>query len=134
MRQAQAILYETDGRLTKLLSPLFTEQSWRLREMRQLSSVREILGERVPVLILKLGRDLHEELALLEQVSWTYPDTGTVVVGDVAHPELEGLAWDLGANFVHFPPLSRDHLPGIVYGLMTGDRRKNIRLPNGKEE
>jgi hypothetical protein len=31
---------------------------------------------------------------------------------------LAGLAWDLGARCVLFPPQTRDQLPGVVAGLM----------------
>jgi DNA-binding NtrC family response regulator len=119
MRQAQVLVYESDGRLANLLRTLCGKQGWRLRELRHGESVIHVLGEGAEVLVLRLGRDLAEEMTLLEQVSWTFPEAATVVVGDVDHPELASLAWDLGAAFVLLPPLSRDQLPEIVAGLMV---------------
>ena len=34
------------------------------------------------------------------------------------HARLAGLAWDLGAAYVHLPPQPHERLPGIVAGLM----------------
>jgi DNA-binding response OmpR family regulator len=119
MRQAQVLLYETDGRLAKLLQPLFEQQRWRLRELRQTESVADALRDEVPLLILKIGRNLYEEMVLLEHAHWNFPETAIVVVGEVAHPELEGLTWDLGADFALFPPLPREHLVEIVKTMMA---------------
>jgi hypothetical protein len=70
------------------------------------------------VLVLKLGRDLEKELSVLEQATRLYPETPAVVVGDAVNAVLEGLAWDLGASYVLFPPQPREQLPEIVAGLM----------------
>ena len=121
MRQAQALLYESDGRLAKLLQPVFDTHRWRLRELRQIDSIAEALKESIPLLILKIGRNLYEELVLLEQTRWYFPETSIVVVGETAHPELEGLAWDLGADFVLFPPLPKEHLVEIVKTMMPAE-------------
>ncbi len=118
MRRSQALLCESDGTLAKLLRPLFEEKGWRLREFRQIESMKTTLQEGVPVVILKLGRRLFEELALLEQTHWAYPETAMVVIGDLANPDLAALCWDLGARFVLFPPWPREHLRDIVKSLM----------------
>ena len=82
------------------------------------------------MLIVKAGRDLERELALLERATWLYPDVPAVLVGDGDQPELAGLAWDLGAACVLLPPQPRERLAEIVAGLMgekaepeKGDRR-----------
>jgi hypothetical protein len=119
MRRAQVLVYETDGRLADLLRELARKRDWWLRELRQASRVLGLLQPgQTSVVVLKLGRDLERELGLLEQISWLYPDTATVVVGDADNAALADLAWDLGARFVLLPPLPRAHLPEIVASLM----------------
>ena len=89
-----------------------------MRELRRPEAALDVLREGGPVLVIRLGRDLYEELALLEQVAWGYPDTRVVVVSSAEHPELASLLWDLGAVCV----LSRidvlGELPELVAGLM----------------
>jgi DNA-binding NtrC family response regulator len=123
MRQAQMLVYEADGRLAQLLRGGVEQRGWRLREVRQPESVLEVLREGGPVLVLKLGRDLHEELTLLEQVKWAYPDTAVVVISNADHAEQTALIWDLGASCVLLPGDSLAELPEVVLGLMnTGDK------------
>jgi hypothetical protein len=62
---------------------------------------------------------LERELLLLERVSWLFPDVSTVVVGDTENPVLAGLAWDLGASSVLFPPLPLEQLPDLVAGWLA---------------
>lgn len=118
MQQAQIVIYEGDTRVADLLRETCQQHAWRLRELRRVGSVLNVLREGANVLVLRVGRDLYEEMALLEQVSWSYPETAAVVVGDVDHPDLAALAWDLGAAFVLLPPFPREYLPLIVAGLM----------------
>jgi hypothetical protein len=118
MRHPQILVYEKDGLLANLLRRAKPGE-WSLREPRQLESCLRLLrGGHPSVLVLKVGTDLERELLLLERVSWLYPDTATVVVGDAENAVLAGLAWDLGAAYVHFPPLPREHLPDVVTGLL----------------
>ena len=73
------------------------------------------------VLVLRLGRDLEDELTALDRVRRSFPDAAVVVVGEAEQAALAGLAWDLGARFALFPPLPRDLLPDVVKGLMTAE-------------
>ena len=138
MRYPQLLVYETDGRLAELLRPLTEERGWSLREPRRAESCLRLLRRGSPsVLILQLSmawmselanlkkeeaerkqRDLVTRLSFLERSAWLYPDTAAVVVGDAEDPRLAGLAWDLGAAFVLFPPLPMERLPEVVAGLM----------------
>jgi hypothetical protein len=119
MRYPQILVYEGDGRLAALLRPLAEQHRWLLREPRQGRACLTLLQRGGPsVLVLKAGRSLERELALLERVSRLFPDTATVVVTDVEHARLAGLAWDLGAAYVLGPPHSREGLPDLVTGLM----------------
>jgi hypothetical protein len=71
------------------------------------------------VLVVKVGKPAERDLALVEQVSWQLPNVPVVAVGEVEDAAvLSGLAWDVGASYALFPPLSRDLLPEVVAGLM----------------
>jgi DNA-binding NarL/FixJ family response regulator len=123
MRHPQLLVYETDGRLAERLRDLAGKQRWALREVRQSEACLRLLRAGGPaVLVLKVGRDLVRELTLLERVAWLAPDTARIVVGDVDDPALAGLAWDLGASYVLFPPEDRGLLPDLVVGLMNAGR------------
>lgn len=119
MRRAQVIVCETDDRLTQMLRAHGAKCGWWLRPVRNPARVVSLLrpGE-ASVVILKTGRDLEREFALLERISRTFPEVATIVVGDTEQPALAGLAWDLGACYVLFPPQPREQLPEIVKNLM----------------
>src|SRR5215207_2730253 len=119
MRYPQLLVYEFDGRLAALLRPLAQINGWSLREPRQIEEALRLLGNGGPaVVVIRVGRDLEMEFGLLEQARWRHPDVPAVVVGDAEHVRLVGLAWDLGAAYVHLPPAPRESLPGVVAGLM----------------
>jgi hypothetical protein len=121
MYHPQVLVVESDGKLAAMLRPLTVERKWALREPRQLAPCLRLLSRGGPgVLVIKAGRDLERELTFLERVAWLRPGTATVLVGDAESGSLVGLAWDLGADFVLFPPQPREQLPEIVAGLMPG--------------
>ncbi len=136
MRYPQVLVYETDGLLAGLLRRSQASQAWALREPRRLESCLRLLRRGGPsVLVLKLGRDLERELKLLERVSGLFPDTAIVVVGDSDDVQLAGLAWDLGAAYVLFPPLPRTLLPEIVAGLLdTKPREPSAAVPRSPSD
>jgi hypothetical protein len=111
MRFPQVLVYENDGRIAELLRRQGKPRHWSLREPRRPEACLRLLRRGGPsVLVLKVGTDLLQELTLLDRVSWLFPDTVTLVVGDAPNPVLEGLAWDLGATLVLFPPQPRHYL------------------------
>jgi DNA-binding response OmpR family regulator len=119
MRYPQVLVYENDGRLAELLRRESESRRWSLREPRRQESCLRLLARGGPsVLVLKVGADLTREFTLLERVAWLYPEAAVVVVSDTENPALAGLAWDLGASFVLFPPFLRHQLPEIVTGLV----------------
>ena len=119
MRLPQVVVYEKDGRLKLQLESLAEQLRWALREVRQPETCLRLLGRGGPaVLVVKAGRDVERELALLERAAWLYPDAPAVLVVDGDQPALAGLAWDLGAACVLSPPQPRERLPEIVSGLM----------------
>jgi hypothetical protein len=120
MRYPQLLVYEGDGRLAAQLRPVAEERRWSLREPRQPGACLRLLRRGGPsVLVLRAGRDLERELTLLERVCWLFPETAVVLVGDLDHQRIAGLAWDLGAACVLVPPLPRELLPQVVTGLMN---------------
>jgi hypothetical protein len=119
MRSRQVLVYENDGRIAELLRREGKPRQWALREPRRAESCLRLLERNgSSVLVLKIGTDLVEEFTLLERVGWSFPDTATVIVGDAADPVLAGLAWDLGAAVVLFPPQSRHYLVEVVGRLL----------------
>ena len=120
MLHPQIVVHERDGRLAEQLRPLAEARRWVLREPRQAEPFWRTLQAGGPtVLVVKVGRPPDADLALIERVSWQLPDVATVAVGDVDDAEvLAGLAWDVGAAYALFPPLSRDLLPDVVADLM----------------
>jgi DNA-binding NtrC family response regulator len=119
MRYPQVLVYESDGRIAELLRREGKPRQWSLREPRRPESCVRLLRRGGPsVLVLKVGSDLLQELSLLDRVTWLFPDTATVVIGDSDNAVLAGLAWDLGAAVVLFPPQPRYSLAEIVGRLL----------------
>jgi hypothetical protein len=115
----QIVVYEWDGRLAALLRTTAEERRWALREPRQAGACLRLLRRGGPgVLVLRAGRNLEQELGLLERAAWLFPDVPAVLVGDAEQAVLTGLAWDLGARCVLVPPHPRERLPEVVAGLM----------------
>lgn len=119
MRHPQLLVYETDGRLAAGLRHLADKNKWLLREPRQLPACLRLFDRGGPgVLVLRAGRNVERELAVMEQVSWLHPDAATILVADAEHAALASIAWDLGASWVHTPPQTRERLAEIVLALM----------------
>lgn len=135
MRYPQVLVYETDGRLAEFLRREGEPRQWSLREPRRPETCLRLLQRGGPnVLILKVGNDVLEELTLLDRVSWLYPETTSLVVSDLDNPALAGLAWDLGATLVLFPPQPRHYLLDVLNRLLepdsTGRAADGDRLEN----
>jgi hypothetical protein len=128
MLYPQIVVKEADGQLAGQLRPLATAERWALRELRQSEPLFRTLATGGPtVFVLKFGDDPEAGLALLERVAWHLPDVAIVAVGDIeTDPALAGLAWDVGAAHVLFPPQNRDLLPDIAAGLMRRAVRNTL--------
>jgi hypothetical protein len=121
VRRAQVVVYESDGRLTGLLRERAQARGWWLREVHHAGACLRLLQKGGGgVLVLRTGRDLERELALLERVTRLVPDAATVLVGDADNPAVAALGWDLGARYVLVPPQPREQLPELVEALMGG--------------
>ncbi|MCS6850464.1 MAG: hypothetical protein NZ700_04760 [Gemmataceae bacterium] len=140
MRRPQVVVYEEDGKLARILTDTCRERKWLLRQPRQPGACLRLLRRGGPaVLVLKVHRPqvrdpamldaltasykelagqrrrLADTIELLDRVTWLLPDVNTLVVGETDDPPLAGLAWDLGARFVLFPP----HPLPLVIDLVT---------------
>ncbi len=120
MRQSQVLIFGSDSKLAAALEALIVDRErCSLSHPRDQKECLDLLKRGGPaVLVLKVGRDVEEEMNLLAQTSLLSPDTATVVVGEAIHAPLAGLAWDLGAAYVLFLPQPRELLPEIVAGLL----------------
>src|SRR2546421_5779701 len=120
MLHPQIVVFERDGRLAETLAALAETERWPLRSARQVESCLRLLRQPGPgVLVVKVAKPAERDLTLVEQVSWQLPNVPVVVVGEVDDAAvLSGLAWDVGASYALFPPLSRHLLPDVVAGLM----------------
>lgn len=129
MRHPQIIVYEKDGRLAALFREPAEQRRWALHEARRLEGVLELLRSAPPsVLVVKIGTQLEQELALLERTHWLCPAARLVAVGDVENEPLENLAWSLGAHAVLFPAQPRQLVVDVAISLLEAAIRE---LTNG---
>jgi hypothetical protein len=134
MLHPQIVVHEPDGRLAEQVRPLAVARRWAMREARQAGPLwRTLAGGGPTVFVVKVGDSPEREFALIERVSWQLPDVATVAVGDLENPAAAAMAWDLGAAYVLFPPISRDLLPEIVAGVMKRAIRDSLPATQAAE-
>ena len=128
MRYPQLVILAFDDWLGKQLAEFTSDHRWLLKEVRQPGACLSLLREPRPtVLVAQLdphADDVAAPLTFLSDVHRTHPSVATVVVSDVKLSEDERISWtatafDLGARYVLFPPLSRPVLEDLVGGLMA---------------
>ena len=121
MQFPQLLVFEADGRLTSALQSLAEELGLTPRQVQQSEACHRALRRGGPnVLLLRAGRDLDREFALLDHVTWTMPETRVLVVLDQDDARLRSLAWDLGAAYVLSLSRSRDLLPDVIRAMVAG--------------
>jgi len=119
MRAPQIVIYESEHWVGDLLHGTAEVWQWPLRKLRDEAALLRALRAGGPsILVFEIGADVERDLALLGRLTWLCPEATTVAVSTVASPELTGLAWDLGADFVLAPPQPRDVVLPLVLGLM----------------
>lgn len=125
MRYPQIVIYETRGELASEVADLAREHGWVVRESRQPDACLKLLqADRPSVIILKIERQLVDELTLLTRINELAPESAVIAVSDVKlenaaqRSNLAGLIYDLGASYVLFPPLMRTTIEDLVLGLM----------------
>ena len=120
MQQAQVLTYGIDGARAERLRELAQTQRFWLRETSQFTACQNLVQSSPPsVFVLVLGRHLEQELALLEQVHACLPKTASIVIGETDNPALAGLAWELGATYVLFPPTPNERIAELVSRLLS---------------
>jgi hypothetical protein len=109
--------------------------NWSLRQPRNLVSCLKLLRGGGPSLLIvrvatRLGaaatpeeheteqRRRERAFQVLDRVSWLRPEALTIAVSDAADDTLAGLAWELGATCVLFPPQPLPLLPVLAGHLM----------------
>jgi hypothetical protein len=139
MKHPQVIVFAFDEWLGKQLRELSVESRWLVREARQAAACLSLVRDPRPAVLL-LQADPHDDrataFAFLADVHRFAPDVATVVVSDAKLGEDDRIAWtaaafDLGARYVLFPPLSRPVIEDIVSGLMAAAVRRG--LPSSAE-
>jgi DNA-binding NarL/FixJ family response regulator len=124
MKQAQILTYGLAPAMAGRLQELAHERGLWLREVQNVAACRGLAAVAGPaVLVLVLGKDLTQELTLLQALSQASPETAVVVVGETDNPALAALAWDLGAKCVLQPPQPIELLPEIVSRLLSAGAR-----------
>jgi chemotaxis response regulator CheB len=126
MRLPQIVIYESDGWLAAQVGDLARENGWLVRESRHADACLNFLREcRPSVLLLKVEPKLIDEMTLLAALTEKVPECPVVVCSDAKlesaeqRSHLAGLACDLGARFIMFPPLTRNVVEDVASGLMA---------------
>jgi len=119
MRQRHLLTFGLDDQLAQRLHELVQDRGVALRVTRQPEACLNLLRQgAVGALILRVGRDLESEYGLLAQAARLFPRVANVVIGDLDHPQLTGLAWDLGAHCVLSAPVDPEALRDVVLKML----------------
>jgi len=120
MNSPKLIIVERDGAMAGQVHELAREHRWLVRECRQADACMTILNEAGPaVLLLKAEKDLSGALALLTRAAEA---CAVCLFCEEKHDNpaqralIAGMAYDLGATAVIFPP----HMPSMVEDLAAG--------------
>jgi hypothetical protein len=115
MRQRQLITFGLESKLAQRLHEPLAEHGIGLREVRHAGACVNLLRQgAVGVLLVRVGRDLEQELTLAAQAAQWFPRVAVVVWCDADHPHVPGLAWDLGAGAVLAGGLDLERLRDLV--------------------
>jgi hypothetical protein len=103
MRSVELLACQIDEPLADAMARWATPHGVWLRRLAAPDAVLNLLrGGSRGVVMLRLGRDLTRELDTLRTAVAGFPGIHVVVLGEVEHPELEGLVYDLGASAAIF--------------------------------
>ena len=111
MRSAELLAFGVEGTLSDRLAAWALDRGLWYRPVQHAPALRNLLrkGSR-GVLLIRMGRDLPAEMELLRDAKHEFGELTAIVVGDVDHPLLEGLAYELGASAVMFPTRGVDDM------------------------
>jgi hypothetical protein len=126
MQLPQVIVFEPESRLATQLRELVAARRWVLQEPRQRAVFWQQMRRLVPtVCVINAESAEDDALAIGQKASQECPHAALVIIGGPDNADaLAGLAWDVGADFALFPPLSRDLLPSVVAALMQRQIKK----------
>lgn len=115
MRSAELLTLGVDRALSAKLASWTRDRGVWHRPLEHAAALRSLVrkGSR-GVALVRLGRNLTDEFSLVHELADHFPDVAVVVLGDLDHPLLQGLAYDLGAAAVVFRPRGADELFEIL--------------------
>jgi hypothetical protein len=119
MHSAELLAFGVEGPLHNRLTAWAQDHGLWYRPLQHAAALQNLLrkGSR-GLLLIRVGRDLVGEMDLLAAAR-DFAGVMTIVLGDLDHPLLEGLAYDLGAAAVLFPPRGSDELFEILTSWVT---------------
>ena len=127
MRHPRLVIYERDGFLAEQVRELAREHRWVVRESRQADACLKILRDPGPaVLLIKVDKEALDGMALIGRAFESAPHCPLALFFDEKQEGagqralLAGLAYDLGASAVVFPPLTQSAVEDLAAGLMAG--------------
>jgi hypothetical protein len=120
MRSAEVITVGVEGKLQDRLREMCLERGWWLRPVTPEGCLSLLRQGSCGVLVLRLGRHHAEALALLNEAARNYSRVRRVVLSEPNHPQLEGLAWDTGAEAVLSLPQGVVDLLDLIPRFMGG--------------
>ena len=111
MRSSELLVHGIEGKAGERLQSFAQDHGLWFRPITGLKPMLSLLrkGSR-GALIVRLGRDLREELEMVRRAAESFPEIKIVVLSDADQPHLEGLAYDLGATCAVFPPQGFEEL------------------------
>lgn len=111
MRSAELLAYGVEEPLSGRLAIFAQDHGLWYRPVQHEAALRSVLAKgSCGIVLIRLGRDLSEELRMVREVVNRVGDVTIIVLGDDDHPLLEGMTYDLGATAVLFPPRGVDEL------------------------
>jgi len=141
MRLPQIVIYESDGWLAAQTVDVARDNGWLVRESRHADACLTFLREARPsILLLRLESKPVDDLTLLTTLHAKTPDCPVAVFsnakldGASQRAHLAGLAYDLGARFVMFPPLTRTVIEDVVSGLMAAAIKRSGLRQEGADD
>ncbi len=131
MLHPQIIVKEADGWLAEQIRDVARENSWIVREIRDPIQCEEtICSNRPTILLVVMGKKIIDDLKLVSRIYYCDPDCGIAVFGSTKYEGaaqragIAGLLYDVGVRYAMFPPLTKNLIEDLTYGLMSATIRR----------
>ena len=119
MRQGLLINCGVEGKAAERLHETAALHGVICRDMRDTKAVlRGLQKAKDAVVVVRIGRALEEELAMIQAIQRLHPETRTIALIDSDNPAIAALAWELGAAFVLSKPTPWEVLPDVVAAML----------------